>query len=272
MRKILLLSLSICLILSLTGCGKEVCTQKICVGTDCMEVEVDCETQNSTPTPPPVTTPTPDDNQGLVEDNPTPETPTMTDIPTLVEDPGYSYDNLLDVEQAALNAFQAIIDGDYAGLYDMFYIPDSTFVSMEDVATYFQISNYGAIKGKKPIIISVIAKNQGYSRTVNIKYKMNNNENTNEEVWVMEMMLFNDKWKFVDNGFIGEDWAFKTSTGAIVTLDGIQLTPYNSNRTTDYYKVKTISKVEHKLVYSYKGQEETKYIVPYENSADMIFE
>lgn len=275
-KRIVLLSMSLIIILSLTGCGKKKCTTKVCIGDQCTEVEVDCETQNN---PPPVEDTTPPanntDNQtqpGTIDTNPNPvqTPPAMTDIPTLVEDPGFSYDGLLDVEQAALNVFQAIIDGDYEGLLDMVYMQDNTYIKLDDIVTYFQISNYGNLKGQNFTIVSSKATNQGYQRTVNITYMAPNVDY--EQTFTLNMMLYNGKWKYVEDGFIGVDWTFKTSPGTVVTIDDKPVEKSGGGSSQDYFIVKNISKVEHKITYTLGEQTYSQYIIPYKDTADYFFQ
>lgn len=273
-KKLLLIGLSALMIFALTSCGggkPKVCKSTICVEGNCTEIEVPCEdsapVEDNTNNDTNVT----DDNSGDIAPVATPEpTPSVKDLPTLVEDPGFDYSGLLDVEQAAVNAFQAIVDGDYEGLYNMLYMEDSKWITIQDIATYFQISNYGSIKGKNIEIVGAKASNQGYNRTVNIQYRIGAEEDYRD--WSISMRLFNDVWKYIDEGFIGEDWTFRVSSGAVVKLDGQKLTATQQNTSNDAYRIDIISKVEHKLEATLNGKTETKYIVPFSQSADIYFE
>lgn len=284
-RKILILALMACMLILLSSCGPKKCTSKICIEGDCTEIEVECEDSSQIDNEP---VDEPDNSQDIAEppqntdnqntpdntDNtntpistpvPTPATPKMLNLPTLVEDPGLDYDSMNPNEQAAMNAFQAIVDGDYQGLLNMFYLEDNRFVDIDDMKIFFQISNYVSLKGKNVTPISAKANGTGMEVSVNIQYYIGEapgpDDSTGYKEWEIKLTFKDDQWKYVDDGFIGKDFKITANKGDIVKLDGIQL---EGQETYNYmaYLVPTMSKVEHTLEITRNGETTTHLIVP----------
>ena len=274
----------------LSGCGKKkMCTTQVCVEGNCQEIEIECEDE-STDIQEPMPSNQDDDKcysevcvegdcqqieidcEPEINDTQSTQEPAkdvISDKPSLSKDKGFDYSGLLDVEQVAVNAFQAIADGDYAGLYDMYYITDKTFVSENDVKIYFQLSNYGSIYGRNPVISAVSTSQTGFYRAVTIDYKADGDEYDKSMVLVMRM--YDNKWKLEETGFIGENWQFRTSRDVKVFIDGKEIQPYQVGREYLMFNIGCISKVEHQIKYTYNGKEENRLVIPFTDSGDQYF-